>query len=49
MDVGMSLWLPGGELGEYRSVKEQREMVDTVLEVGATSATRCSSRCSRGD
>ena len=49
MDVGMSLWLPGGELGEYRSVKEQREMVDTVLQVGATSATRCSSRCSRGD
>ena len=35
MDVGMSLWLPGGELGEYRWVKEQREMVDTVLEVGA--------------
>ena len=35
MDVGMSLWLPGGELGEYRSVKEQREMVDTVLDVGA--------------
>ena len=35
MDVGLSLWLPGGELGEYRWVKEQREMVDTVLEVGA--------------
>ncbi|HSZ36339.1 MAG TPA: hypothetical protein VK773_04545 [Acidimicrobiales bacterium] len=35
MDVGMSLWLPGGELGEYRWIKEQREMVDTVLEVGA--------------
>ena len=35
MDVGMSLWLPGGELAEYRHVKEQREMVDTVLEVGA--------------
>ena len=34
MDVGMSLWLPGGELGEYRWVKEQREMVDSVLEVG---------------
>ena len=34
MDVGMSLWLPGGELGEYRSVREQREMVDTVLQVG---------------
>jgi hypothetical protein len=35
MDVGLSLWLPGGELGEYRFVKEQREMVDSVLEVGA--------------
>jgi hypothetical protein len=35
MDVGMSVWLPGGDLAEYRHVKEQREMVDTVLEVGA--------------
>jgi hypothetical protein len=34
MDVGLSLWLPDGDLGEYRSVKEQREMVDTVLQVG---------------
>ncbi len=34
MDVGMSVWLPGGELGEYRSLKEQRTMVDRVLEVG---------------
>jgi len=34
MDVGMSVWLPGGELGEYRWLKEQRTMVDTVLEVG---------------
>jgi hypothetical protein len=34
MDVGMSVWLPGGELGEYRSVREQRTMVDSVLEVG---------------
>ena len=34
MDVGMSVWLPGGELAEYRHVKEQREMVDTVLDVG---------------
>ena len=34
MDVGLSLWLPGGELGEYRWVKEQRQMVDSVLEVG---------------
>ncbi|HEY5109550.1 MAG TPA: hypothetical protein VII96_08055 [Acidimicrobiales bacterium] len=34
MDVGLSLWLPGGDLAEYRAVKEQWEMVDTVLEVG---------------
>ncbi|MGP0029893.1 MAG: hypothetical protein ACLPVF_05245 [Acidimicrobiales bacterium] len=34
MDVGLSLWLPGGELAEYRSVRKQHEMVDTVLEVG---------------
>ena len=34
MDVGMSIWLPGGGLGEYHAVKEQRTMVDTVLEVG---------------
>jgi hypothetical protein len=34
MDVGLSLWLPGDGLAEYRAVKEQREMVETVLEVG---------------
>jgi len=35
MDVGLSVWLPGGGLAEYRCVIEQREMVDTVLDVGA--------------
>ncbi len=35
MDVGLSLWLPGRDLGEYRSMRPQHEMVDTVLEVGA--------------
>ncbi|HEY1830880.1 MAG TPA: hypothetical protein VGG38_11600 [Acidimicrobiales bacterium] len=35
MDVGMSVWLPGGDLAEYRWVVEQREMVEKVLEVGA--------------
>ena len=29
MDVGLSLWLPDGELGRVPRVKEQREMVDT--------------------
>jgi len=37
MDVGMSLWLPGGELGTYHWVKEQRDMVDSHLEVGAVT------------
>jgi hypothetical protein len=37
MDVGMSVWLPGGELGEYRSRKEQRTVVDTTLEVGGVT------------
>ena len=35
MDVGLSIWLPGGDLGEYHWVKEQRAMVDSVLDVGA--------------
>ena len=37
MDVGLSLWLPDGELAEYRFVKEQHEMVDTLLDVGGVS------------
>ena len=40
MDVGMSIWLPGelgGELGAYHWVKEQRAMVDSLLEVGAVT------------
>ncbi len=35
IDVGMTVWLPGGDLAEYRSVREQRTMVDRDLEVGA--------------
>jgi hypothetical protein len=35
MDVSMSIWLPGGELAEYRASRAQFEMVDTVLDVGA--------------
>ena len=37
MDVGMSYWLPDGDLGSYHWVKEQREMVDSLLEVGAVT------------
>ncbi|MGB7051072.1 MAG: hypothetical protein WBG41_05840, partial [Acidimicrobiales bacterium] len=35
IDVGLTLWLPDGDLGEYRAMRPQHEMVDTVLEVGA--------------
>ncbi len=34
VDVGLSVWLPGGELAEYRNIAEQREMVGPPLEVG---------------
>jgi hypothetical protein len=35
MDVGMSVWLPCGELAEYRGRRDTHEMDDTTLEVGA--------------
>lgn len=35
IDVGMAVWLPGRDLAEYRFVREQHEMIDTRLEVGA--------------
>lgn len=34
IDVGMSVWLPGDGLVEYRFVRPQTEMIDTDLEVG---------------
>jgi hypothetical protein len=34
MDVGLSVWLPGGELAEYRSVVDQHVMVGPPLAVG---------------
>jgi len=34
MDVGMSVWLPGGDLAEHRGVVEQRTMIDRDLVVG---------------
>src|ERR1700679_273931 len=34
MDVAVSAWLPDGRVAEYRSVRDQHEMPDTVLEVG---------------
>jgi hypothetical protein len=34
MDVGLSVWLPGGDLAEYRHQVECREMLGAPLEVG---------------
>ncbi len=34
MDVGLSIWLPGGDLAEYRHQVECREMPDAPFEVG---------------
>ena len=34
MDVGLSVWLPGGDLAEYRYIVEQREMIGSPLQVG---------------
>jgi hypothetical protein len=34
IDVGLSVWLPGAGLAEYRFVREQREMIDRDLVVG---------------
>jgi hypothetical protein len=34
MDVGLSIWLPGGDLAEYRHQVECREMLDAPFEVG---------------
>jgi hypothetical protein len=34
IDVGLAVWVPGGGIDHVRHVREQREMVDTVLDVG---------------
>ena len=34
IDVGLAVWLPGGGIDHTRHVREQRTMIDTVLEVG---------------
>ncbi|MFP5327328.1 MAG: hypothetical protein ACLGHT_07585, partial [Acidimicrobiia bacterium] len=34
IDAGLSVWRPDGELEHRRAVREQREMVERVLEVG---------------
>lgn len=40
MDVGLSIWAPGGGLAHLRSVKEQRVMVDDDLVVGPVQYER---------
>ncbi|MEY2458924.1 MAG: hypothetical protein QOG30_754, partial [Acidimicrobiaceae bacterium] len=34
IDVGLSVWLPGGGIDHLRHVREQRDMIDGVLDVG---------------
>ena len=34
IDVGLSIWLPGGGIDHLRHVREQRDMIDGVLDVG---------------
>ena len=40
MDVGLSAWLPGTELAAVRGVRDQRQMVDTDLEVAGVTYER---------
>jgi len=40
IDVGLSVWLPNGELAHIRDVREQHEMIDVGLEVGAVKYER---------
>ncbi|MGH9247444.1 MAG: DUF7064 domain-containing protein [Acidimicrobiales bacterium] len=35
VDVGLSVWMPGDELAEYRFLRSQPHMIDTILAVGA--------------
>src|SRR5262245_52342544 len=34
IDVGLAVWVPGGGIDHVRQVREQREMVDSMLDVG---------------
>jgi hypothetical protein len=34
IDVGMSIWLPDGQIGFYRHVREQKSMIESDLVVG---------------
>jgi hypothetical protein len=34
IDIGLSVWLPGGGIDHAHHVREQKEMIDSLLEVG---------------
>ncbi len=40
LDIGLSVWLPDGRLAHLAGVREQHEMVDTGLSVGAVTYER---------
>jgi len=40
IDVGLSVWVPGGGLATVHAVREQREMIDTGLAVGGVAYER---------
>src|SRR5688572_12477942 len=40
LDIGHSIWLPGNRYAAIHGVREQREMVDTGLEVDGVSYER---------
>lgn len=40
IDVGLSVWVPGGGLAAVHGVREQREMIDDGLEVGGVAYER---------
>lgn len=42
MDVGMSVWMPGGQVADYRAVRPQTVMVDDDLHVEAVKYERLS-------
>lgn len=48
MDVGFSVWIPGGGLATVRGIRQQHEMTDTELEVGGVRYERVAPCASGG-
>src|SRR5438132_6139268 len=40
IDVGLSVWVPGGGLATLHAIRAQHEMIDTGLEVGGVAYER---------